>query len=278
MVPLESRRERIDHDLLRRYRDGGDLHAREELAERCLPLVRSVARRYAGRGQGMDDLMQAGLLGLAKAIERFDAGPGCRFSTYAVPNIQGEIRRYFRDGTWAVHVPRSVQELDARVQHASARMRERTGREASTRDLAQALDVGIEDVRHAQAARRNHRALSLDHPAGPGVALGRAGGTDDPGFERVENVDVIERAMEGLEDRDRLIVWWRFRDGLLQREIAERIGVSQMQVSRILRRALRQMGAQGADPRRGRTHRRAPAAAVVPGSVVATDGVMVPGA
>lgn len=242
MLHEVSRRERIDNDLLRRYHLHGDLEAREQLAERCRPLVRSVACRYHGRGADIEDLVQVGMLGLAKAIERYEARPGGRFISYAVPNIQGEIRRHFRDRTWAVHVPRAVQELDARVHRACTETLQQTGREATADDLARILHVPIDAIRDAQAAGRSYRALSLDQPAASGGAERAIGGTVDPGFTRVDNADVIERAMEGLDDRDRQVVRWRFEDGLLQREIAERIGVSQMQVSRILKAALVRMG------------------------------------
>ncbi|CAB4949839.1 unannotated protein [freshwater metagenome] len=239
---MSTRRERIDNDLLRRYQGVGDLQARERLVERCMPLVRSVARRYAGRGQDPEDLTQAGLVGLTNAIERYDAGRGGRFVSYAVPNIQGEIRKHFRDRTWAVHVPRAVQELDARLQRARTQTLQLTGREAGVDDLAQMLDVTTDEVEDAQAAGRSYRALSLDHPAKEGAEPFAAHGAVDPGFARVENVDVIERAMRGIDERDRQVVRWAFGDGLLQREIGERIGVSQMQVSRILKAALARMG------------------------------------
>lgn len=241
MLHEASRRERIDNDLLRRFHHENDLQARELLTERCLPLVRSVARRYAGRGQDMDDLVQSGLLGLAKAIDRYDAETGHRFITFAVPNIQGEIRRHFRDRTWAVHVPRSVQELDARVQRARTEVEQETGREASTDDLAEILEVTPEDVLEARAAGRSYRTLSLDQPAGEGQTLADGRGSVDDGYQQVEDRSVTERALEGLSDRERQIVRWRFDDGLLQREIAERVGVSQMQISRILRQALERM-------------------------------------
>jgi RNA polymerase sigma-B factor len=167
-TPL-SRRERIDNDLLRRYRTDNDLQARERLVERCMPLVRSVARCYAGRGQDPEDLTQAGLVGLTNAIERYNASRGGRFVSYAVPNIQGEIRKHFRDRTWAVHVPRAVQELDARLQRARTETLQKTGHEATVDDLALMLDVTTDEVEDAKAAGRNYRALSLDHPATEGA-------------------------------------------------------------------------------------------------------------
>jgi RNA polymerase sigma-B factor len=241
MLQEANRRERIDTDLLRRYHDEGDLQAREQLAERCVPLVRSIARKYVGRGEDFEDLQQAGMVGLVKAIDRFDVATGHRFISFAVPNIQGEIRRHFRDRTWAVHVPRSVQELDARVQSARRAMLEETGHEASVDDLAETLEVTAAEIRDAQAAGRSYRAASLDQPVGEGRTLTDARGTTDDGYAVVEDRSVTEEALEVLDDRERLVVTWRFRDELLQREIAERIGVSQMQVSRILKQAVERM-------------------------------------
>lgn len=241
MLHEASTRERIDHDLLRRYHDHGDLQARERLAERCLPLVRSIAYRYQGRGQDMEDLVQAGLLGLTKAIERFDASTGHRFITFAAPNVQGEIRRHFRDRTWAVHVPRSVQELDARLQSISRDVLEKTGHEATVDELAESLEVTCAQVRDAQAAGRAYQSLSLDQPAGEGRTLGDGRGCTDAGYAAVEDRSVTDDALEVLDERQHRIVTMRFQEGLLQREIAEQVGVSQMQVSRILRQALDRM-------------------------------------
>lgn len=249
-----SRREQIDNALLRRYHQDGDLQAREELTRRCLPLVRSIARRYQARGQDIDELTQAGLLGLAKAIERYDVTSGHRFVSFAVPNIQGEIRRHFRDCTWAVHVPRSLQELRSRVERARSEMQQTTEREATADDLARKLRVRVDDVRDAQSAGRSYRAESLDALRAPGDQAAEA--VLDPGYDRVEDADLIARAMEGLGARDRQVVRWRFQDGLLQREIAERLGVSQMQVSRILKDALVRMGEQSSTTRTSRRGRQ----------------------
>jgi RNA polymerase sigma-B factor len=236
-----TRREQLDLVLLRRYHEDGDLQAREELARRCLPLVRSIARRYAGRGEQTDDLVQAGLVGLVKAIDRFDLGAGNRFVSFAVPNITGEIRRHFRDHTWAVHVPRSLQELDARVQATRAAIVSDTGREPTDDDLAATLDVSLADLREARTAGQSYRALSLDHPAGETRDVADTHGSTDPGYARIEAAATVADAMTVLDDRERQVVQWRFSDELLQREIAERIGVSQMQVSRIISGAVARM-------------------------------------
>lgn len=241
MLQEASRREKVDLDLLKRIHGNHDMQAREELAERCVPLVRSIVRRYAGRGEETDDLFQAGMLGLVKAIDRFDASTGHRFISFAVPNITGEIRRHFRDHTWDVHVPRSVQELDARVQKARTAAVEKTGREPTVAELATTCDVSADEIRDAQVAGRAYNAASLDAPSGEDRTVVDLRGGPDRGYARVEDEDLIGRAMEGLSERERRVVDWRFRGGLLQREIAERIGVSQMQVSRILRAALARM-------------------------------------
>jgi RNA polymerase sigma-B factor len=234
-------RERVDHDLLHRYRDHGDLQSRERLTERMTPLVRSIARRYQGRGQDMEDLVQAGLVGLTKAIERFDLDSGNRLVTYAVPNIQGEIRRHFRDRTWAVHVPRAVQELDARVQSLRRDILQETGCEATVDELADHLDTSEEAIEDAHRAGRAYTALSLDQPSGEGRTLGDGRGCTDAGYADVENRSVTDDALDALDERARHVIDLRFQRGLLQREIAEQIGVSQMQVSRILSQACSRM-------------------------------------
>ena len=233
-----TRREQIDLDLLRRYHQTDDPRALEELAHRSMPLVRSIARKYHGRGEDMDDLIQAGNVGLVKAIERFDPDAGHRFITFAAPNIQGEIRRHFRDHTWAVHVPRSLQELDAKVQGAQAAILQETGREASDDDVAEALGITVDEVREAQAVGRSYRATSLDAPSGESREIIDTCGERERGYEHVEAAVVVEDAMSALKERDRRVLHMRFHEGLLQREIAERIGVSQMQVSRILSAAV----------------------------------------
>lgn len=242
MLEEATRREQIDQSLLRRIHEDGDLIARDEMARRCLPLVRSIARKYAGRGEPMDDLVQAGTVGLVKAIDRFDLGAGHRFVSFAVPNITGEIRRHFRDHTWAVHVPRSLQELDAKVQDARGTITAQTGREATDDDVASALGLTLAEVRQATDVGRAYRARSLDAPSGEDRVAGDVHGVPERGYAQVEASVVVEGAMDVLKPRDRDVLRMRYDDGLLQREIAERIGVSQMQVSRIISGAIERMG------------------------------------
>jgi RNA polymerase sigma-B factor len=242
MLEEATRREQRGLTLLRRYREHGDVFARDELARSCRPLVRSIVRKYVGRGESHEDLHQAGMLGLTKAIERYDLETGNRFVSFAVPNITGEIRRHFRDCTWAVHVPRSVQELDARVQ-ATVAAEAAAGRPDPTDEqLARLLGEPVERIRDAVVAGRNYRSLSYDAPSGEGRDGLDVLGVGEAGYREVEDRAVLDDAMAVLPERDRRIVDWRYRDGLLQREIAERVGVSQMQVSRLLSQSIARMG------------------------------------
>ncbi|CAB4923087.1 unannotated protein [freshwater metagenome] len=241
MLHEATRREQIDMTLLRRYHQTGDTFARDELAERCMPLVKSLARKYRGRGEDIEDLIQAGTIGLVKAIDRYDLQTGKRFVSFAVPNITGEIRRHFRDHTWAVHVPRSLQELDAKVQSTSKAMIADTGREPTDDDLAAELDVHVTDIREAKSAGQSYRALSMDAPTGEARNLSDTHGQPERGYQHVDAKLTLDVAMEALSDRERRVLDMRFNDELLQREIAEEIGVSQMQVSRIIRGAIDRM-------------------------------------
>ncbi|WP_210491887.1 SigB/SigF/SigG family RNA polymerase sigma factor [Patulibacter sp. SYSU D01012] len=241
MLEDATRRDQIDLQLLRRYHVHQDLEAREEMVRRGLPLVRALARQYAGRGDALEDLVQVGTIGLIKAIDRFDPEAGSRFAAFASPNITGEIKRHFRDHCWAIHVPRSVQELDAKISRESDRMSAKTGRAPTAAELAERLSVPASQVADALVGGRGYRTLSLDHPVGEtGEALDRFG-REEPGYGLVERKSLVEDACRVLDEREREVVELRFVEGMLQREIAERIGVSQMQVSRILARALDRM-------------------------------------
>jgi RNA polymerase sigma-B factor len=227
-----------ERQLLRRWRDERDERARSELVERTLPLARTLARRYANKGETLDDLEQVAALGLVKAIERFDLDREVRFTTFAVPTIAGEIKRHFRDRGWMVRVPREVQELSARLTIQRERLTRELGRSPTVPELARAAEAGIEQVLEALGAADAYRALSLDEPLGDGLdALDSLGGPDI-GFERVEQRHLLRSGLEHLPAREREILHLRFYEGLTQREIARRVGVSQMHVSRLIRRSI----------------------------------------
>jgi RNA polymerase sigma-B factor len=227
-----------DRQLLRRWREEGDEGARLELVERTLPLARNLARRYANKGEALDDLEQVAALGLVKAIDRFDLDREVRFTTFAVPTIAGEIKRHFRDRGWMLRVPREVQELSARIAVARERLTRELGRSPTVPELAGAVHSSIERVLDALTAAEAYRALSLDEPLGDGIdALDSLGGPDE-GFELVEQRFLLRSGLIHLPPREREILHLRFYEGLTQREIADRVGVSQMHVSRLIRRSI----------------------------------------
>jgi RNA polymerase sigma-B factor len=227
-----------DRELLRRWRDDRDEEARAALVERTLPLVRTLARRYANKGEALDDLEQVAALGLVKAIDRFDLGRDVRFTTFAVPTIAGEIKRHFRDRGWMLRVPREVQELTSRISVTRDRLTRETGRSPSVEDLAKAAHVTVEQILEALGAADAYRALSLDEPLGDGLDAFDSIGGDDDGFERVEQRHMLRSGLTHLPMREREILHLRFYEGLTQREIADRIGVSQMHVSRLIRHSI----------------------------------------
>jgi RNA polymerase sigma-B factor len=227
-----------ERQLLRRWRYEQDERARSELVERTLPLARTLARRYANKGESLDDLEQVAALGLVKAIERFDLDREVRFTTFAVPTIAGEIKRHFRDRGWMVRVPRDVQELSARLTGQRERLTRELGRSPTVPELAHAAEAGVEQVLEALGAADAYRALSLDEPLGDGVGPMDSLGSDDAGFERVEQRALLRSGLTHLPAREREILHLRFYEGLTQREIAGRVGVSQMHVSRLIRRSI----------------------------------------
>src|SRR5829696_5620418 len=220
----------------------GDPAAREQLVRRYIPLARQLAARYAGRGRPLEDLVQVANLGLVKAVDRYRLDRGAAFSSYAVPTIVGELRRHFRDVGWAVHVPRPVQERLLKIGRATERISADTGRTPTGAERAAATEESAEDVVEALSAGHAYEADSLDEPSGTGdgesASRGDRMGEDDPGFERVEDWQAIAPAIEELSDRDRVVLRLRFVDDLTQSQIADEVGVSQMQVSRILRRCI----------------------------------------
>jgi RNA polymerase sigma-B factor len=224
------------------WQEGRDQRAREELARRFLPLARKLARRYSGAREPFEDLLQVASLGLVKAIDRFDLERGTAFSSFAVPTILGELKRYFRDLGWAVHVPRGAQEQAVKVEEAQQTMSSRTGHSPTVQEMAEYLELSIEEVLEALETSRAHHASSLDAPYDDGE--GEAGtvadrfGAEDAGLVLADERVTVGVAARQLPAREREVLMLRFAKDMTQTQIAERIGVSQMQVSRILRRAL----------------------------------------
>jgi RNA polymerase sigma-B factor len=227
--------------LLRRWHEDGDEAAREEVVERMLPLARSLARRYVNKGESLDDLEQVASLGLVKAVDRFDVTRDVRFATYAVPTIAGELKRHFRDRSWMLRVPREVQELTGRLSQARERLVHDLSRSPTSAELARALGCDEERVLEAMAAADAYRTLSLDQPFQDGTGPLEILGDDDAGYERAEARAMLRDGLGELDARAREIVRLRFCEGLTQREIADRIGISQMHVSRLIRRAVEQL-------------------------------------
>jgi RNA polymerase sigma-B factor len=230
-----------EHELLRRWHEERDVEARRVLIERMMPLVRSLARRYANRGEPLDDLEQVGCVGLIKAVDRFDLDRELRFSTFAVPTILGEIKRHFRDRAWSVRVSRGLQELSARVAREVDRLSTKLGRSPTIEDIAKATGATPEQVLEALQGAQAYSTVPLDEPFGDdGEPVARFG-EEDPAYAIAEERIELNAGLALLSERERRIVLLRFFAGLTQREIAERVGISQMHVSRLLRRSLERM-------------------------------------
>jgi RNA polymerase sigma-B factor len=231
-----------ERELLLRYHRWGDLAAREELAELFLPLARDLARRYTYTDEPFDDLLQVACLGLVKAIDGFDPDRGVKFTSYAAPTMLGELKRHFRDKGWALHVPRDLQERTLAVGRETEALSKRLGRSPKPREVAQALGCSVERVLDAHEAAASHQATSLDAPAvrddDDGAVLVDLIGAEDSAYERVEDRDAIASIWGALPERERKVIELRFMSDLTQREIGDRMGYSQMHVSRLLRRAL----------------------------------------
>ncbi len=239
----ETTRSRRESELLLRYQEEGDLRAREELTERFMPLARDLALRYSYTDEPLEDLTQVAYLGLLKAIDRFDGTRGTRFTSYAVPTILGELKRHLRDKGWALRVPRDMQERVLAVNRESEALAKKLGRSPSVREIAKRLGCGVEDVLEAREAANSYEAASLDAPIGSADAddaptVADTVGTTESGYELVEVSDAIAGAWQALPEREQRVLHLRFVEDLTQREIGERVGVSQMHVSRLLRRAL----------------------------------------
>jgi RNA polymerase sigma-B factor len=232
-----------DADLLRRYHQHGDIRARQELIERYVDFVRRLAQRYARRGEQLDDLTQVGCVGLIKAIDRFDGGFGASLTTYAAPNILGEIKRHFRDRGWSVRVPREIQELNVKLTKVVDVLTTKLGRSPSVDELADASGATVEHVLEALESSSAYSALSLSEGAADeeGGSPMDAVGEDDRGFELSEQRLTLATGIQRLPSRERAILHMRFFEGLTQSEIAERVGISQMHVSRLIRDSLDRM-------------------------------------
>ena len=244
-----ARRALEDARLFERYRRTGDKDAREALVVRYLPLARHLARRYDS-GESSEDLVQVASIALLKAIDRFDPRRGYAFSSFAVPTIVGELKRYFRDHAWTVRVPRELQERALQVQQASERLTRRLGRSPSPAEIADELDIGVEAVLDALQSASALRPDRLDAPndlegddrGGPTAAF------EEPGFAIAEASATLAPLLARLTPQEQQVLRLRFEHDLTQSEIAALVGVSQMQVSRILRKAIAALQQLAAEP------------------------------
>ena len=231
-----------DRTLLRRYHEQGDLAARDQLIEQYMSLVRSLARRYAYRGEQLDDLVQIGAIGLIKAIDRFDVDRGVELTTYATPNIIGEIKRHFRDKGWSVRVPRGLQELNVKLSKLIEEQTIELGRSPTIPELAKVAGVEEELVVEAIESGRAYSTVSLSTGGGQDeegeVDPLESLGSEEPQYEVSEDRAMLAPGLKALDERERLIIHLRFFKGLTQSQIAQQVGISQMHVSRLIRRAL----------------------------------------
>lgn len=224
---------------------------REELVRRYLPFAKNLALRYRGASESFDDLLQVASLGLVNAIDRFDPDRGAPFTAFASPTILGELKRHFRDRVWTVRVPRGLHDRMAEVEKAISELTVQLQRSPSVPEIAERLDVDPTDVLEVLEANHNRRPLSLDRPVGGEDSEESPAaewvGDEDSGYELVEDKLALEGALPHLDERERLVLQLRFVEDLTQSQIAERIGHSQMHVSRILRRTLERIRAEVAE-------------------------------
>ncbi|MGY1577440.1 SigB/SigF/SigG family RNA polymerase sigma factor [Streptomyces sp. MN13] len=223
-------------------------YARNTLIEMNLSLVRFAAGRFRGRGQDeMEDIVQVGVIGLIKAIDRFEVSREVEFTTFAIPYIVGEIKRFFRDTSWAVHVPRRLQEARVQLARASEELTGRLGRTPTVRELSQLMSLPEDEVVEAMLASNGYTSASLDAAIGQGeegeAALADFVGTEEAAFDLVEDIHALAPRITELDERDRLLLHLRFVEERTQAEIGERLGVSQMHVSRLLSRLLARLRA-----------------------------------
>ena len=245
VIDSDAKTDRADERrLFAQYQRSGDRAAQEALVSRFLPLARQLARRYANGNEPLDDLVQVASVGLLKAIDRFDPAREIAFSSFAVPTILGELKRHFRDRGWWVRVPRALQELSARVHRVADDLEGELGRPPTPDEIARQIGVTTEQVLDARAAAAAYLAVSLDQPRDGGDAgddLGDSIGAVDPGYRMADDSVTVEGLLTVLSDRDREVLRLRFAEDLTQAEIGERVGVSQMQVSRLIRHSIVQL-------------------------------------
>ena len=211
---------------------------RAALIERHLPLVTFMARKFADRGEPLDDLIQVGTIGLIKAIDRFEISKGFEFSTFATPTIVGEIKRHFRDKTWAVRVPRRLQELGASVTRATTELTQKLDRSPTPKEIAKHLGITVDDVAEALESNAAYSTVSLDVTSETSTSIGETFGALDEALEGVEYRESLKPLLAQLDDREKRILQMRFFDNLSQSQIATELGISQMHVSRILNKVL----------------------------------------
>ena len=245
-LTADARRRRAGEELrlFAAWLDHGDTSARTALIERFIPLARSLARRYQRSGEQLEDLVQVALVALVKAVDRYDPARGCAFSSFAVPTIAGELKRHFRDHTWAVRPPRELQEITMRVEGSLTRVTQELDRSPTTRELAAAAGLDEEQVLEALQARRGRCGISLQTPQGEpgeGMTLADTLGEEDPEIERAEQRAALDGLLKTVPSRARQMLRLRFEEDMTQAEIGAIFGVSQMQVSRILRQTIEQL-------------------------------------
>ncbi|MFL0242947.1 MULTISPECIES: SigB/SigF/SigG family RNA polymerase sigma factor [Mycobacteriaceae] len=218
---------------------------RDAIIERCLPLADHIARRFEGKGEARDDLLQVARIGLINAVKRFDVEMGSDFASFAVPTIMGEVRRHFRDNSWSVKVPRRMKELHLQIGTASAEMSQRLGRAPTASELATELGIDRDEVLDGLMAGSSYKTTSIDGTAGSGSderpSLAETLGDVDPGLEKVEYREALRPLLEELPERERTVLVLRFFESMTQSQIAAKVGISQMHVSRLLAKTLAQL-------------------------------------
>lgn len=231
-------------ELFKRYKETGDEQAREQLVLAHLNLARFLASKFKNRGESLDDLVQVAMIGLIKAIDRFDISRGLEFTTFATPTIMGEIKRHFRDKGWSVRVPRRLQELSAKVTQVSDKLTEKLQRSPSVDEIAQALGVSVDEVLEAMESAHAYTSVSLDVPQGDdddgtqsSTVIDKYALVDED-LESSDDRIVLEQAIKDFSEREQQIIRMRFLEGFTQVEIAQKLQISQVQVSRLLRKTL----------------------------------------